>query len=91
MMEVTTDGRNMVLAYDYPLLGIFWTLVLIGFAIAIGFVVIYVLIDNLRRPHRGVVKAAWTLGIIAFPLVGALVYIVTRPEMGQQPPIRPAY
>lgn len=67
-------------------------LLILGFVIAIGFVVIYVLIDNLRRPARGVVKAAWTHGIIAFPLAGALVYILTRPEMEQPgPPLRPAY
>ena len=80
-----------MLAYDYPLLGIFWTLLMLAVFVAIGFVVIYVLIDNLRRPQRGVVKAAWTLGVIAFPLVGALVYIITRPEMdGPGPPLRPA-
>ena len=78
-----------MLAYDYPLMGIFWTLLMLAMFVAVAFVVVYVLIDCLRSPLRGVVKAAWVLGIVAFPLVGALVYIITRPEMGE-PPLRPA-
>ena len=54
------------------------------------FVVIYAFIDNFRRSdHSGVAKAGWALLIIVFPLLGALIYILTRPEMSN-PPLRPA-
>jgi hypothetical protein len=79
-----------VLAYDYPLLGIFWSLALLFLFVAVGFVVIYTLIDNLRRSdHSGLAKAGWTLFIVVLPMLGALVYIVARPEM-RNPPLRPA-
>ena len=59
-------------------------------AVVVGFIVIYTLIDNFRRAdHRGAAKAGWALLIIMFPLLGALVYILLRPEM-TNPPIRPA-
>jgi hypothetical protein len=79
-----------MLAYDYPLMGIFWSLLMLFMFVAVGFVVIYTLIDNFRRPdHSGAAKAGWTLFIVALPMFGALAYIVTRPEMSS-PPLRPA-
>ncbi|HEU4842047.1 MAG TPA: PLDc N-terminal domain-containing protein [Ilumatobacteraceae bacterium] len=79
-----------MLAYDYPLLGIFWSLLLVFMFVMVGFVVIYTFVDNFRRAdHSGVAKAAWALLIIVLPLLGALVYILTRPEMST-PPLRPA-
>ncbi len=79
-----------MLAYDFPLLGVFWSLVLLFVFVMLGFVVIYTFIDNFRRPdHSGAAKAGWALMIIVFPLLGALIYILTRPEMSN-PPLRPA-
>ncbi len=77
-------------AYDYPLLGVFWSLALLFMFVMVGFVVIYTFIDNLRRSdHGGLAKGAWALLIIVVPLVGALIYIISRPEMRGSPP-RPA-
>ena len=79
-----------MLAYDYPLLGVFWTLMLLFLFVVVGFVVIYTLIDNFRRSdHGGIAKAGWALLIVVLPLFGALIYILTRPEMSG-PPIQPA-
>jgi len=79
-----------MLAYDYPLLGVFWTLMLLFLFVVVGFVVIYTLIDNFRRSdHGGIAKAGWALLIVVLPLFGALIYILTRPEMSS-PPIQPA-
>ena len=79
-----------MLAYDYPLLGIFWSLMMLFIFVMVGFVVIYTFIDNFRRPdHSGLAKAAWALLIIVLPLLGTLIYILARPEM-RNPPIRPA-
>ena len=44
-----------MLAYDYPLLGIFWSLVLLFIFVMVGFVVIYTFIDNFRARTT----AAW--------------------------------
>ncbi len=79
-----------MLAYDYPLLVVFWSLMLLFMFVMIGFVVVYTFIDNFRRPdHSGAAKAGWALVIIVLPLLGALVYIFSRPEMSN-PPLRPA-
>jgi hypothetical protein len=82
--------ETAMLAYDYPLLGIFWSLALLFMFVMVGFVVIYTFIDNFRRTdHGGLAKAGWALLIIVVPLLGALVYILSRPEMRSSPP-RPA-
>ena len=79
-----------MLAYNYPLLGIFWSLLMLFMFVMVGFAVIYTFIDNFRRTdHGGAAKAGWALVIIVIPLFGSLVYILTRPEMGN-PPVRPA-
>ena len=79
-----------MLAYDFPLLGVFWSLVLLFMFVIVAFVVIYTFIDNFRRSdHGGPAKAGWALLIIVLPLFGALLYILSRPEMSN-PPLRPA-
>ena len=79
-----------MLAYDYPLMGLFWTFLMLFMFVMVGFVVIYAFVDNFRRSdHSGASKAGWALLIIVLPLLGALIYIFTRPEMSASPP-RPA-
>ena len=54
-----------MLAYDYPLLGIFWSLMLLFMFVVVGFVVVYTFVDNFRRSdHSGLAKAGWALVII---------------------------
>ena len=79
-----------MLAYDFPLLGVFWSLMMLFMFVIVGFVVIYTFIDNFRRSdHGGAAKAGWALVIVVLPLLGALIYILMRPEMSN-PPLRPA-
>ena len=79
-----------MLAYDYPLLGLFWSLMMLFMFVMVGFVVIYTFVDNFRRAdHSGLAKALWALFIIVLPMVGALIYILTRPEM-RNPQLQPA-
>jgi len=65
---------------DYPLLDVFWTM-LIFFAFVIWiYLIILVLADNFRRhDHSGLAKAAWTVFVIFLPLIGVLVYMIARP------------
>ncbi|MGZ4718017.1 MAG: PLDc N-terminal domain-containing protein [Acidimicrobiales bacterium] len=71
----------MVLAYDYPLLGLFWTIVILSFWVMIVFAVIWAFIDNFRRhDHSGWAKAGWTLVIILLPLLGTCIYLIARPS-----------
>ena len=58
-----------MLAYDYPLLGVFWSLLALFMVVLVGFVVIYTFVDNFRRSdHSGAAKAGWALLIIVLPL-----------------------
>jgi hypothetical protein len=69
----------MVLA-QFTFWDVFWLLILASLWLTIAAFVLIVLIDNFRRTdHSGWAKAAWTLVVIAFPLVGALVYQIARP------------
>ena len=69
-----------MLAYDYPLLGVFWTLLLASLFILWIFIVIWAFIDNFRRKdHSGFAKALWFLFILFLPVLGVFVYLVARP------------
>jgi len=71
-----------MIAYDFPILGIFWSmLIFMGFVLVI-FMVVWCFVDNFRRKdHHGWAKFGWTVLIIFFPLLGALIYIIARPPM----------
>ncbi|HEY5249177.1 MAG TPA: PLDc N-terminal domain-containing protein [Dermatophilaceae bacterium] len=70
----------MLLAYDFPLLGLFWTIVILSFWVMVVFTVIWAFIDNFRRhDHSGWAKAGWMLVIILLPLLGTCIYLIARP------------
>ena len=70
-----------MLAYDYPLLGLFWTISIFMLWAAWIFAVIWSFIDNFRRTdHHGFAKAIWALFIIFVPVLGVFAYIVSRPR-----------
>ena len=69
-----------MLAYDYPLLGVFWTLVMASLFVLVIFVIVWALFDNFRRKdHGGLAKAVWFLFILFVPLFGVFVYLIARP------------
>ena len=69
-----------MLAYDYPLLGVFWTLVLASLFFLVIFVIVWALFDNFtRKDHGGLAKAVWFLVILFLPLIGVFVYLIVRP------------
>ena len=67
-------------AYVFPLLSIFWTMLMFFGLFMMVFFIIWCFIDNFRRrDHHGVAKALWTIVILMIPILGALIYIVARP------------
>ena len=71
-----------MIAYDYPLLGIFWSLLMLSLFVIWIFIVIWCFIDNFRRKdHSGFAKALWFVFIVFVPFIGIFVYLVTRPVM----------
>jgi hypothetical protein len=70
-----------VTAYTYPLLDLFWTLLMVAGMVLVLFFVIFCFVDNFRRrDHGGWAKLGWTVLILFVPVLGALIYIVARPS-----------
>ena len=69
----------MVLAYSYPLLSVFFTMLwFVGFFLWI-WLVIAVFIDIFRSHDMGgFAKALWVIGVMFLPLVGVLAYLIAR-------------
>jgi hypothetical protein len=68
-----------MLAYDYPLLGVFWTMLWIF----LFFIWIWLLISifaDIFRSHDmgGFAKALWVIFVIFLPFLGVLVYLIAR-------------
>jgi uncharacterized membrane protein len=72
------DG-NTYLAYDYPLLGAFWTTLWIFLWILWLFLLFRIIVDLFRDDSLGGwAKAGWTLFLIILPFLGVLVYLLAR-------------
>ena len=68
-----------MLAYTYPLLSLFWTMLLFfGFIIWIWLLI--VVFGDIFRSHDmgGFAKAMWVLFVIVVPFVGVLVYLIAH-------------
>jgi hypothetical protein len=68
-----------VLAYTYPLLGIFWTMLEIFFFIIWIYLLFMVFVDIFRSHDMGgVAKALWVIFVIILPFLGVFVYLIAR-------------
>ncbi|MGP3927593.1 SHOCT domain-containing protein [Streptomyces sp. 8N616] len=79
------DGY-VFLAYDYPVLGAFWTVMWI-FLWVVWLMLLFRVIADVFRDHdlSGWAKAGWLLFVIVVPFLGVLVYVITRgKEMGKR-------
>jgi len=66
-------------SYSYPLLGAFWTILVIFLWVLWIWVLIYVFIDIFRSPDlSGWGKALWFIFVLFIPLIGVLVYLIAR-------------
>jgi ABC-type multidrug transport system fused ATPase/permease subunit len=68
-----------VLAYTYPLLSIFWTMLEIFFFIIWIYLLFVVFVDIFRsRDMGGLAKALWVIFVIVLPFLGVFVYLIAR-------------
>ena len=87
----------MLAATDYPLLNIFWTMLILFLWIAWIWILFTIIVDLFRRDDiGGLAKAVWLIFVIVVPLLGVLVYVlaegdkmtsrrVTEQHVAQQP------
>jgi uncharacterized membrane protein (DUF106 family) len=75
-----------VLAYDYPVLGVFWSILLFFLWIMWFFLLFRVIGDIFRSDELGGWgKAAWLIFVLVVPFLGVLVYVIARGDtMGQR-------
>jgi hypothetical protein len=68
-----------MLAYDYPLLGLFWTM-LWFFLFVIWLILLFRVIADIFRSRDmgGFAKALWLIFVIVVPFLGVLVYVIAR-------------
>jgi hypothetical protein len=68
-----------VLAYDYPILGLFWTMLIFFLWIAWFFLLFYVLADIFRSDDMGGWgKALWVIFVVLAPFLGVFLYVIIR-------------
>lgn len=69
----------MPLAYTYPLLDVFWSMLIFFLFFMWIWLLITIFIDIFRSPElSGWGKALWFLFVLVIPLVGVLVYLIAR-------------
>jgi len=68
-----------VLAYTYPLLSIFWTMLEIFFFVIWIYLLFIVFVDIFRSNDiGGLAKALWVIFVIVLPYLGVFVYLIAR-------------
>jgi type VI protein secretion system component VasK len=66
-------------SYSYPVLGAFWTILMVFLWVIWFWVLITIFIDLFRsRDLSGWAKALWFIFILLLPLIGVLVYLIAR-------------
>jgi ABC-type multidrug transport system fused ATPase/permease subunit len=68
-----------MLAYDYPILGLFWTMLWLFLWIA-WLMLLFKVIFDIFRSHDmgGWGKALWAIFVVVVPFLGVLVYLIAR-------------
>ena len=67
-----------MLAYDYPILGLFWTMLILFLLVAWILLVFQVIVDVFRSDMGGFSKALWAIFVIVVPWLGVLIYIIVN-------------
>ncbi|MEU8835032.1 SHOCT domain-containing protein [Streptomyces sp. NBC_01707] len=77
---------KMNLAYDYPLLGAFWTMLWIFLWVIWIFLLFRIFSDIFRDDSlNGWAKAGWSIFVVVLPFLGVFVYLMARGKgMGER-------
>jgi hypothetical protein len=68
-----------MLGYDYPLLGVFWTMLWFFLFFIWIWILITIFADIFRsRDIGGFAKALWVIFVIILPFLGVLIYLIAR-------------
>lgn len=71
--------HNVYLAYDYPLLGAFWTAMVVFLWVLWIFLLFRVVVDLFRDDEvSGWGKAGWLIFVLILPFLGVFVYLCVR-------------
>jgi hypothetical protein len=68
-----------MLAYTYPLLDVFWTM-LEFFLFFLWIWILIIIFSDIFRSHDmgGLAKALWVIFVIILPFLGVLIYLIAR-------------
>jgi len=68
-----------MVAYDFPILGLFWTMLVVFIWVAFLFLLFRVIFDIFRSHDLGgFAKALWVLLVLILPWLGVLIYLIAR-------------
>jgi len=68
-----------MLAYNYPLLGAMWSIVVLGMLVILLYLLFRVFADIFRSPDMGgFAKVLWMIFIIVVPFIGVVAYVGFR-------------
>jgi hypothetical protein len=75
-----------MLAYDFPILGLFWTMMIFFLWVA-WIMLLFRVFGDIFRNHDmgGFAKALWSIFVLAVPFLGVLVYLLVHGDgMGRR-------
>ncbi len=67
-----------MIAYDYPILGVFWSMLIFFLFFAWIVILFRVFADLFRSDIGGFAKAIWAIFVILVPFLGVFVYLVVH-------------
>lgn len=67
-----------MLAYDYPLLGLFWSMLVFFLFFAWLLLLFRVFVDIFRTDMSGLAKGLWSIFVILAPFLGVLIYVIVH-------------
>jgi general stress protein CsbA len=69
----------LVIAADYPFMGVLWSMIIFFAWVAWIWILIMILTDVFRRHDiGGWTKALWTIFLVVIPFLGVLVYLIAQ-------------
>jgi hypothetical protein len=67
-----------MLAYDYPILGLFWSMFMFFLFFAWLMLLFRVFADIFRSDMGGLAKGVWSIFVIVLPFLGVLIYLIAH-------------